>query len=61
MSKVGIGKAINAGLRRAMERDPKVVIMGEDIGKLGGVFRVTENLQKDFLSLIHISEPTRPY
>ena len=45
MSKVGIGKAINAGLRRAMERDPKVVIMGEDIGKLGGVFRVTENLQ----------------
>jgi len=48
MSKVGIGKAINAGLRRAMERDPKVVIMGEDIGKLGGVFRVTENLQKDF-------------
>src|SRR5471032_595513 len=48
MSKVTIGKAINAGLRRAMERDPKVVIMGEDIGKLGGVFRVTENLQKDF-------------
>jgi len=48
MTKLTIGKAINAGLRRAMERDPKVVIMGEDIGKLGGVFRVTENLQKDF-------------
>ena len=48
MTKLGIGKAINAGLRRAMERDPKVVIMGEDIGKLGGVFRVTETLQKDF-------------
>jgi len=48
MAKVTIGKSINAGLRRAMERDPKVVIMGEDIGKLGGVFRVTENLQKDF-------------
>jgi 2-oxoisovalerate dehydrogenase E1 component beta subunit len=48
MAKVTIGKAINAGLRRAMERDPKIVIMGEDIGKLGGVFRVTENLQKDF-------------
>jgi pyruvate dehydrogenase E1 component beta subunit len=31
-----------------MERDPKVVLMGEDIGKLGGVFRVTEGLQKDF-------------
>ena len=48
MTKLTIGKAINAGLRRAMERDPKVVIMGEDIGKLGGVFRVTETLQKDF-------------
>jgi 2-oxoisovalerate dehydrogenase E1 component beta subunit len=48
MSKITIGKAINAGMRRALERDPKVVIMGEDIGKLGGVFRVTENLQKDF-------------
>jgi pyruvate dehydrogenase E1 component beta subunit len=48
MSKITIGKAINAGMRRSLERDPKVVIMGEDIGKLGGVFRVTENLQKDF-------------
>jgi 2-oxoisovalerate dehydrogenase E1 component beta subunit len=48
MSKLTIGRAINAGLRRALEGDPKVVIMGEDIGKLGGVFRVTENLQKDF-------------
>ncbi len=31
-----------------MEHDPKVVLMGEDIGKLGGVFRVTEGLQRDF-------------
>ena len=43
-----IGKAINMGLRRAMEDDPKVVLMGEDIGKLGGVFRITDGLQKDF-------------
>lgn len=43
-----IGKAINTGLRRAMENDPKVVLMGEDIGKLGGVFRITDGLQKDF-------------
>lgn len=43
-----LGKAINAGLRRALENDPKVVLMGEDIGKLGGVFRITEGLQKDF-------------
>ncbi|MEU7769448.1 alpha-ketoacid dehydrogenase subunit beta [Nocardia sp. NPDC049190] len=40
--------ALNAGLRRALEDDPKVVLMGEDIGRLGGVFRVTDTLQKDF-------------
>jgi len=41
-------KALNDGLRKAMEADPKVIVMGEDVGRLGGVFRVTENLQKDF-------------
>ncbi|MGL5826689.1 MAG: alpha-ketoacid dehydrogenase subunit beta, partial [Nocardioides sp.] len=35
-------------LRRAMEDNSKVVLMGEDIGQLGGVFRVTDGLQKDF-------------
>ncbi|WP_069165003.1 alpha-ketoacid dehydrogenase subunit beta [Nocardia altamirensis] len=40
--------ALNTGLRRALEDDPKVVLMGEDIGRLGGVFRVTDSLQKDF-------------
>ena len=34
-----LGKALNTGLRRAMENDPKVLIMGEDVGKLGGVFQ----------------------
>ncbi len=43
-----LAKGITTGLRAAMERDPKVVLMGEDIGKLGGVFRVTEGLQQDF-------------
>lgn len=43
-----LGKAINAGLRRAMENDPKVLVMGEDVGRLGGVFRVTDGLYKDF-------------
>lgn len=43
-----IAKAINTGLRRAMDDDPKVLVMGEDVGKLGGVFRVTDGLQKDF-------------
>jgi 2-oxoisovalerate dehydrogenase E1 component beta subunit len=43
-----LGKALNNGLRKALENDPKVVIMGEDVGKLGGVFRITDGLQKDF-------------
>jgi 2-oxoisovalerate dehydrogenase E1 component beta subunit len=48
MSTMNIAKAINAGLRRAMDADTKVLIMGEDVGALGGVFRVTDGLQKDF-------------
>lgn len=43
-----IAKALNDGLRAAMEADDKVVLMGEDIGPLGGVFRITDGLQKDF-------------
>ncbi|WP_405949293.1 alpha-ketoacid dehydrogenase subunit beta [Streptomyces prunicolor] len=43
-----LAKAINESLRAALESDPKVLIMGEDVGKLGGVFRVTDGLQKDF-------------
>ncbi|WP_309073534.1 alpha-ketoacid dehydrogenase subunit beta [Paenarthrobacter sp.] len=48
MSKLTFARAINAGLRKSLENDPKVVLMGEDIGSLGGVFRVTDGLQKDF-------------
>ncbi len=48
MAQTTLAKALNMGLRKAMENDPKVVIMGEDVGKLGGVFRVTDGLQKDF-------------
>jgi len=43
-----LAKAINAGLRKAMGDDSKVLLMGEDIGPLGGVFRVTEGLQAEF-------------
>jgi pyruvate dehydrogenase E1 component beta subunit len=46
--KLTFAKAINTGLRKALERDPKVLLMGEDIGALGGVFRVTDGLAKDF-------------
>jgi pyruvate dehydrogenase E1 component beta subunit len=48
MAVTTMAKAINAGLRKALENDDKVLLMGEDIGKLGGVFRVTDGLQKDF-------------
>ncbi|UCR88295.1 alpha-ketoacid dehydrogenase subunit beta [Mycetocola spongiae] len=43
-----MAKAINAGLRAALGEDPRVLLMGEDIGPLGGVFRVTEGLQAEF-------------
>ena len=43
-----MARAINEGLRCALESDPKTLLMGEDIGRLGGVFRVTDSLQKDF-------------
>src|SRR5674536_402614 len=48
MAPTTLAKAVNMGLRKAMESDPKVLVMGEDVGKLGGVFRVTDGLQKDF-------------
>jgi 2-oxoisovalerate dehydrogenase E1 component beta subunit len=48
MTQLTMAKALNNGLRRALERDAKVVLFGEDIGRLGGVFRITDGLQKDF-------------
>ena len=48
MTAITMAKALNDGLRKALEADPKVLIMGEDVGKLGGVFRITDGLQKDF-------------
>jgi 2-oxoisovalerate dehydrogenase E1 component beta subunit len=48
MTQITLAKGVNMGLRKAMEADPKVLVMGEDVGKLGGVFRVTDGLQKDF-------------
>ncbi|MGL3806630.1 alpha-ketoacid dehydrogenase subunit beta [Paeniglutamicibacter sp. R2-26] len=48
MKTLTFSQALNSGLRAAMEHDEKVVLMGEDIGKLGGVFRITDGLQKDF-------------
>ncbi|GAA4685644.1 alpha-ketoacid dehydrogenase subunit beta [Frondihabitans cladoniiphilus] len=52
-----LGRAINAGLRRAMQENPRVLLLGEDIGTLGGVFRVTEGLQTEFGSKRVIDTP----
>jgi pyruvate dehydrogenase E1 component beta subunit len=48
MTRLTLSRALNEGLRKAMEDNPRALIMGEDVGKLGGVFRVTDGLQKDF-------------
>jgi len=48
MPQLNIVQAINDALRTEMRRDPTVVVMGEDVGVNGGVFRVTENLYKEF-------------
>jgi pyruvate dehydrogenase E1 component beta subunit len=48
MSTMTLAKALNAGLHRAMIDDDRVVLMGEDIGRLGGVYRVTDGLQAEF-------------
>jgi 2-oxoisovalerate dehydrogenase E1 component beta subunit len=48
MTQMTFAQALNSGLRKSMENDPKVILMGEDIGTLGGVFRITDGLQKDF-------------
>ena len=45
---MAMAHALNASLRTRMEADPKVLLIGQDIGRLGGVFRVTDGLQKDF-------------
>ncbi|AGB22210.1 pyruvate/2-oxoglutarate dehydrogenase complex, dehydrogenase component beta subunit [Mycobacterium sp. JS623] len=45
---ITLGAALNAGLREAMAADDSVVLVGEDIGALGGVFRVTDGLRAQF-------------
>lgn len=48
MEPVTMARAINLSLRDALTRDPEVLIFGEDVGTLGGVFRITDGLQKAF-------------
>jgi pyruvate dehydrogenase E1 component beta subunit len=48
MPQMTLIQAINDALRTEMRRDPTVIVMGEDVGVNGGVFRATENLYKEF-------------
>ena len=48
MTELTLSKAIGTGLRRALAEDDRVVLLGEDIGTLGGVFRVTDGLLAEF-------------
>lgn len=57
MTQMTLGKALGAGLRQAMHDDDKVVLLGEDIGKLGGVFRITDGLLDEFGSTRVIDTP----
>ena len=47
-TKLTMAQALNTALRDAMTADPTVVVFGEDVGALGGVFRVTDGLTRDF-------------
>jgi 2-oxoisovalerate dehydrogenase E1 component beta subunit len=48
MTELTMGKALTAAMRRALADDDRVLVMGEDIGRLGGVFRITDGLQAEF-------------
>lgn len=54
---LAIARAINEGLRAALRNDERVLLMGEDIGPLGGVFRVTDGLQSEFGSARVLDTP----
>jgi 2-oxoisovalerate dehydrogenase E1 component beta subunit len=45
---MNIIQAVNDALRLEMRRDPRVVVLGEDVGRFGGVFRATTGLQEEF-------------
>ena len=57
MTLLTMAKSINEGLRRAMKEDDKVVILGEDVGRLGGVFRITDGLLDDYGAFRVIDTP----
>jgi len=48
MPTMNVIQAVNDALRTEMRRDPSVVVLGEDVGRFGGVFRATQGLQQEF-------------
>jgi 2-oxoisovalerate dehydrogenase E1 component subunit beta len=48
VAEVTMVKAINQALRDSLAQDPRTLVLGEDVGRLGGVFRVTDGLQDEF-------------
>ena len=48
MSRMNMVQAINLALKQEMEKDDSVIVLGEDVGKDGGVFRVTDGLIDEF-------------
>ncbi|MGW6457210.1 alpha-ketoacid dehydrogenase subunit beta [Streptomyces sp. NPDC055078] len=54
---VTLARALNEGLRTAMRRDSKVMLLGQDIGRLGGVFRITDGLRAEFGALRVMDAP----
>ncbi len=57
MTRMTMAKALSSGLRRVLEENPKSLLIGEDIGRLGGVYRVTEGLMADFGTARVIDSP----
>jgi pyruvate dehydrogenase E1 component beta subunit len=57
MAKLNMVKALNLALMQEMERDPDVLVIGEDVGVDGGVFRVTEDLHRLYGSKRVIDSP----
>src|SRR5690625_1005207 len=57
MSRVTMAQALNLALRHSMQQDDKVMLMGEDIGPLGGVFRITDGLHAEFGSQRVVDTP----
>ena len=60
MTTVTMGKALNLALHDALQSDDRVLVFGEDVGKLGGVFRVTDGrCGTHRAGVIHLAVPLR--